>query len=578
MFVQEKISTFAGEYTLLYIMRRHLLLWIFLAAAIVVMAVPARKVKRIFTLADGSQVTATLTGDEYAHWWQTDDGRLLSVSDEGKAEYMNEGKARALKEVAKTKRQSRNAVRQNRMQARKKNAGNAIVGEKKGLIILVNFPNLHFHEQYDRRTFDDMFNKVGYSENGHIGSLHDYFLDQSYGLFDLTFDVVGPIEVSNPYSYYGKNDSNGDDQNVGQMVIEACQMADEYVDFADYDWDGDGEVDQVLLIYAGYGENAGASALTIWPHEYTLADCAAYGDGNGPQSLDGVTVNTYAVTCELAGKSGSTLNGIGTACHEFSHCLGYPDFYDTDYSGGFGMKAWDVMDSGLYCGPQYNGEVPTGYTSYERWVAGWLEPKELTLGMEVEALQPLCDDPDAYIVYNDGNHDEYYLLENRYPKRWFTYLEEYREIADGLLVLHVDYDEQVWADNTPNDKRGHQRMTIIPANNRLSAVSQSHYAGHVYPYQTNDSLTNMSTPKATVFNENTDGQKLMNKGIWHIRKHSGGSISFKCSNSDPDEGNTDNGITTVSKELFDDNIWNTAGQKTNASSRGVKIINGKKVL
>lgn len=128
------------------------------------------------------------------------------------------------------------------------------------------------------------------------------------------------------------------------MIIEACQLVDDKVNFKDYDWDGDGEVDQVFVIYAGYGEHAGAPSNTIWPHESSL--------GNRSIMLDGVRINTYACSSELNGNSGQVMAGIGTPCHEFSHCLGFPDLYDTDYSGAFGMSYWDVMNSGSHSGPK----------------------------------------------------------------------------------------------------------------------------------------------------------------------------------------------------------------------------------
>lgn len=76
-------------------------------------------------------------------------------------------------------------------------------------------------------------------------------------------------------------------------------------------------------------------------------------------TLDGVKINSYACSAEL---SNTGIDGIGTICHEFSHCLGYPDLYDTDYTGNFGMSSFDLMDYGGYNG---DGFCPAGYTAYE---------------------------------------------------------------------------------------------------------------------------------------------------------------------------------------------------------------------
>jgi M6 family metalloprotease-like protein len=124
------------------------------------------------------------------------------------------------------------------------------------------------------------------------------------------------------------------------------------VNYADYDWDGDKEVDQVFIVYAGYGEAQGAPAETIWPHESVL------GGTWDALTLDNVTLNTYACGQELAGKDssdGTHLAGIGTICHEFSHCLGLPDFYDTDANTGANDTNYGTGTFDLMCGGSYNG-------------------------------------------------------------------------------------------------------------------------------------------------------------------------------------------------------------------------------
>lgn len=504
-------------------MKKEILLSILLFCTLSVYSVPAKKgITKMLTLLDGTTITATLCGDEYGHYWKSDDGRKFRLDDNQIAKEITDSEFVELSQKKAKRMSSANKSRSKRLQgARRVGTFGSYIGEKKGLVILVEFNNLSMKPANTQMEFDDMFNQVGYRKHRHIGSVHDYFYDQSYGLFDLSFDVVGPVQVSHSYSYYGQNNSAGDDKNACSMVIEACNMVDSLVNFADYDWDGDGEVEQVYLVYAGYGENAGASSDTIWPQEWQLSEGADYGDGEGAITLDGVLIDTYAVSCELAGKYGSDINGIGTACHEFSHCLGYPDFYDTDYSGGVGMKAWDVLDQGSYNGPNYHGEVPAGYTSYERWVAGWLEPTELRPGEPVDSLKPLNDYPQAYIAYNDNNPDEYYLFENRAPSRWFSYNTSAKVSKKGMLVIHVDYNADSWINNTPNDNPNHQRMSVVCAN------SNAHnYTGNLYPYYANDSLTNKSTPATDLYVANKAGKKYLPVSIHNIKVEADGNVTF----------------------------------------------------
>ena len=417
---------------------------------------------------------------------------------------------------------------------------NIYKGKKRGLVILVDFPDLAMATDNSHDEFNRQFNQNGYNNNNHVGSVHDYFFDQSYGTFDLSFDIVGPVTVSRNYSYYGANSSwnTRNDIHVGQMIAEACKLADPEVDYTNYDWDGDGEVDQVYVIYAGYGESSGAPANTIWPHEFSLTGCAFNGDGNGPLTLDGVVVDTYACSCELAGNSGNIMDGIGTACHEFSHCLGFPDFYDVKYNGGFGMESWDVMDSGCYNGPNRNGEVPCGYTAYERWLAGWLDYTELHDMERIKDMPDLGNSPAAYIIYNDNNHDEYFTLENHQNSKWFKYVNTSTN-CHGLLITHVDYSARAWLTNTVNTNPEHQRMSIVPADNDYGfyysngvreryVPSNSELEGDMFPGNggvrefTNTSHINVG---GRLFNPNRNGTFYLDKPITNIKENNG-LISF----------------------------------------------------
>ena len=270
-----------------------------------------------------------------------------------------------------------------------------------------------------------------------------------------------------------------------------------------------------------------------------MSEAQNYNDGNGAIKLGGCTIDTYAVSSELCGTSGSTMDGIGTACHEFSHCLGFYDHYDTSYDGGFGMNCWDLMDAGCYCGENVNGECPSGFTAYERWVAGWLEFTELKEPATITDMPSLQDSPTAYIIYNEGNENECFILENRQNSGWFKYFAYYTT-CHGMLVTHVDFDQEVWDYNEINNDAKHQRMSIIPANNNYGTltgatgeksynVTETQARGHLFPgYKKVTELTNTShqSKGGKLFNKNTDGTYYMNKPITEITESADGLISF----------------------------------------------------
>ena len=521
-------------------------------------AVPARRVWTTMTQPDGTTIRVMTVGDEFCHYTLTDDGTVVVRDDSGWFRPAGEEELLNKRENAALRRQHANARRQARLAAAQRHevltsahdvgARSNYSGEKRGLVILVNFSNKTIKS--GRQAIDNMFNLTGYNKNNHIGSVRDYFLDQSYGQLTIDFDVVGPVTLDNNYAYYGKNDSDGNDENASLMIEDACRAADADVDFSLYDWDGDGEVDQVYVIYAGYGENyASSDENTIWPHEWSLDDAKYYGVGSGALTLDGVRVNTYACSAELAYTSGLTLNGIGTACHEFSHCLGFPDFYDSEYKLCPSMLDWDLLDAGSYNGPNYLGEVPVGYTAYERWMAGWLDFVTLDAPCAVTDMANLGDSSRAYIIYNEAEHNEAYILENRQQKRWFTYPES----AHGMLIYHVDYDAEAWYENTVNSDATHPRMCVVPANNTYGEKDTANgiynptnlqLRGQLWPgYEGKTVLSNTSTPAAVTFNSNTDGSYLLNATVSDIAESDDGLISFSfgvvTSLSSPELGVTD---------------------------------------
>ena len=508
--------------------RKLFMLSVALLTSITMMAVPAKRgLTRMITLSDGSTVEAKLVGDEFGHFWLADNGQAY-VKTTG-VNFFTEVNAASIMVQAQSRRSEVNAQRIQRLPGIKSHGANRRVGEygdytgaKKALVILVNFSDVQFAEAHDNALYQRIANEVGFNEGNFVGSMYDYFYAQSEGKFELTFDVLGPVTVSNTQSYYGSNDFEGNDLHPEEMVKEAVeQIKDQVTDWRQYDWDSDGYVDQVYVIYAGNGEADGGADTTIWPHAWSLSY-----SGIGAVTVgENLKVDSYACGSELDGSN--KIDGIGTMCHEFSHCLGYPDFYDTDYSGGQGMSDWDLMDSGSYNG---DGYCPAGYTGYERWMAGWKEPIELNMGeASIENMKGLQDGGEFYIMYNDGHTNEYYMLENRTKSGWDKALP-----GSGLLIIHVDYDATIWAWNQPNDDPNHQRMTWIPSDGSYNFTD---YGGNKYPTglskdpypnatSGNNTFDDTSSPAANLYNNNTDGTKLLHKGIKDITKNSDGTISF----------------------------------------------------
>ncbi len=399
------------------------------------------------------------------------------------------------------------------------------IGTPKIPVILVNFSDVKFsvantdeklvayYDRYCNGTFDGNL----YTGAGSSGAVRDYFVQQSDSLFLPQFEVIGPVTLTRPMSYYGQNGANGvKDINYREFTREALSLAvNRCSDFKDlFDNDGDGIVDLAFFIYAGLPESdPGVTEDAIWPKEMI-----------SPTTIGGITIAVSACCSELSKTSkGDEAAGIGTMCHEVSHSLGMPDEYDTR-NVALGMSYWSLMDSGNFCN---NGRTPCGMTAYERSFLNW-RPLVTLKNSTTVRLRPLEAGGRGYKIVNEEEPNEYYILENRQAIGWDRGLSR---LGHGMLVVHVDYNTSAWGNNALNTDETHQRMSFIPANNVYVGPKNAKSAvellealnGQLYPGTTgNTSLTNESTPASVVFQGG-----FMNKPITSVREMENGDIIFK---------------------------------------------------
>ena len=527
------------------------ILFVLLAVFVAISAFAAPAYRKPFTVkqSDGTELTVMLAGDEALHYFITEDGMPLVKGTNGDYCYAtfsngafvstkhlaHNGAKRSVAEkellasidyeAIKADIAKVSGVRSVTYKAAAKRAGSQIIpkGDVNIAVLLVQFKDVKF--TYTKEDMNNILNTKDYVyENpiaNSIGSARDYFIAQSDGIFRPNFIVADIVTLDNNMSYYGGNDASGDDKKPTYMVKEGIQKANNAgFDFSVCDNNGDGEVEFIYCIYAGYSESYGADTNTVWPHQWQLSAQA------GTVTVDGVKCDTYACSGELVynegyeSKIGKTMAGIGLICHEFSHCLGLHDIYDTTYdSGNWGMDYWDVMDQGGYTAEGY---VPVGYSAYQRDFCGWRELVEINK-KDTYSMLPLTQGGVGYKIVNDANKNEYYILENRKQEGWDTY-----QFGSGMLVIHVDYLKLAWESNTINTTKNHPRYTLIPADNELLPYQNNNskefvasLKGDVWPgTKGNTELTNTSIPAAKVY---TGG--YMNKPITNI-KYENDIISF----------------------------------------------------
>ena len=441
------------------------------------------------------------------------------------------------------------------------------MGEMKGVVILAAFADVPFSVSNDsihtllsnRLNADNYSEEIDFEEYSEVfgkylplqctipGSARDYFRDQSLGQFVPSFDVIGPVTLSQKRAYYGENTSSkgGSDKNAGGMISEACQKAYDMrlTDFTDYDRDGDGTVDFVYVIYAGSDEAQTDIEECIWAKASSISLTL----GNGTK------ISRYACSGELVVDL-PVVAGIGTFVHEFSHVLGLPDFYNTK-TGDFTMDMWSVMDYGMY---NAEGFVPCAYTSFERYSLGWIpmltleEPTTMPIGTMEE-------DSTAYRIFvSDTDTASFYLLETIRQEGWNSYAA-----AEGLLISEVNYLKSAWTSNEVNVGEGH-RYSIVPANNHYSYSTANN---HLFGAEKHE-FTSTSTPKSV-----TQFGATMDKPLTNIIYKEGKTTFDFCGGT---MGGIEVGPTANSQQPIA--IYDLLGRPVANPTKGVYIVNGKKVV
>jgi len=474
----------------------------------------------VVTQPDGSTLVTRVHGDEFNHYQTTEDGYLVKQNSKGYFTYAvvnsdgtssvstltaKDAKKRSaqentfLKTVSKPENIQliRSTTRRSAISAANKAKGiqkaYPLNGSPKALVILVNFSDKSFVTATPKTAFTNLLNESGYSANDGTGSAKDYFMASSLGKFAPNFDVVGPYTLPNNMAYYGANDATYDqDVKPEYMIADACTAANNAgLDFAQYDTDNDGILDNVFVYYAGYNEAEGGAATTIWPHRWSLND-AGY---SGNRTFDGKTLNDYACTSELSGAAGSDMCGIGTFCHEFGHVLGMPDYYHTDDSNNNTLNEWSIMDYGGYSN---NGKTPPLYSAYDRFYLGWLTPQEVNTPTDLTLLPiyqgittPANTNQQAYLISATAHNlngaapspTEFFMVEYRKKTGWDLFLP-----GEGMLIWHIDYLKSEWDANTPNNYTGtsqtassHMRVYLQPLSGSSTTPGSAFTTGSYTP-------------------------------------------------------------------------------------------------
>ena len=495
-------------------MMKLILLLSVMAFCINVFADPVNpSIRKQIKLKDGRFVQAKVVGNEYGYYYYDDSNKMfyekaldedfyIAVTyDHISSKQLSKNRTRGTKNVVSTDI--------------KPYGIHGYSGKKKDLLILVEFTDVQFTSEHDIVYYDRIINERNLQDQRYAGSVKDYFLEQSNGQLELEFDIVGPVKMPNVYTYYGYNEDKLD-SNLGEMVMYACNSLNESIDFSKYDWNNDGIVEQIGIIYSGFAESSTINADDIWPQKSELSYYS------GPLYMDGVCINTFFCASEF--RTENMESGIGTFCHEFSHCMGLPDTYNMS-DPEMGTQKWDLMGDGVH---NEDGFVPSGFTSLGKMLCGWQKPMELENDTIISDMQALSIGGESYMITNKAFPQEFYLIENRQKIGFDKGLP-----GEGMLIYHVDYNPyyfSVNSVNTLNNGNTELRCDIIAANGERNKNQQ----GCCFPTTFINCFTNRSNPSSILYHPNVDDTYYLSKPIIDI-KSDGNLVSFCFKNDINDQ-------------------------------------------
>ena len=318
----------------------------------------------------------------------------------------------------------------------------------------------------------------------HVGSLAHYFKEMSYGALTLESNNDG---VEGMWFGADRTEATDYDTNCVTAILDFAEevfaAADDTIDFSDYDRDGDGVVDLVILYI---------------PLEFReLERCGFHGRVIENSDLNYMTEDSVSIQDDLivVCQRPSFPWLVGVTAHEYGHVMNLPELYDGDGDSA-GIGFWGLMGLGpLGWSWNFDNDLssnlendlysgPTPLSVWSRYKVGWitedngrLETVESdTEDATLHDVHSLSSTVKAYKIPVRGSDTEYFLMANRQN----TYdgapssVGYYDELvpASGLAIWHIDDGLPISGVNLRNDRRNdnenHKRVDLECADGLFS--------------------------------------------------------------------------------------------------------------
>lgn len=261
-----------------------------------------------------------------------------------------------------------------------------------------------------------------------VFSLSEYFTISSYGQLEISSFMTDwyftDKYFANEYEYAFPEIDFADE------VLEWVKATYPDTDWTQFDQDGDGIVDAMVLLSVGLTQNEGYAPSSYGGAVHSTG--SQYGERAGtptdPQANCFLTVN-YAFM-----KDGKT----NTLIHEFSHNFGLNDYYDGTGTGINAVGGYDMQ-----------GDSVGDWNAYSKLAVGWMQPQVISGLASGESMEltirssALNGDvillPAAGTTY-DGPFGEYVMIDLLTPDGVNSYDAPAYGLEDtvGVRISHVN--------------------------------------------------------------------------------------------------------------------------------------------
>lgn len=286
-------------------------------------------------------------------------------------------------------------------------------------IVPIEYPDVKHNEKITTADWTEaLFSEGRYADKSSAtgqrvyGSLHDYYLELSYGHLRVAGQFFDWVQVAKNRSDYSQGTGTG--AGTGNRTALLSEALDKLLERDGKDALAD--FDGVLFMYAGGRVQTTRGGL-YWPHRSSVTH-------RGHRW-------SYFIVPEGSRDQGGrfTMGNISVLCHEFGHMLGLPDLYARPESpGSEGMSIWCAMSN------QAPSGRPQHFSAWCKEQLGWLQPAVIDPTVRQKlVLAPVENTPTEcfkVLVRPDGS--EYLLLENRRQNGFDASLP-----AQGLLIWRV---------------------------------------------------------------------------------------------------------------------------------------------